>query len=560
MMRNLRLSAKLGLVFSALIALALGIGVFALNRMGTMNAALQAVVEKRWPAVQRAHEAQGLMNENSRITLEVFLVEDRAEIERLIARQEGNKERITELLAQIKQTVETREGRDLLATVVAARERYVTSFLRARNQLLQAHRDEARATAITEVVPNLYAAHAAWAAFINHKTNRMNAAVSESDENYQLARAGVLAFVAIGVLVAAVMAFLLTRGISQPIATAVAVAERIAVGDLSDRIEVVGSDEPARLLAAMKKMSEKLNEIIGEVRSAADALSVGSSQVAAASQVLARGTSEQAVSVQQTASSVEQMSTAIAQTATNSREMERMAVKGVSDVEQAGKVVRQAADAMAAIADRISFIEDIAFRTNLLALNAAIEAARSAEHGRGFAVVASEVRKLSERSESAAKEIRGLAASSIDVAEHATELLVDLVGGIRRTSELVQEVAASSREQAAGVDQVNQAIIAVDQVAERTAASSEELASTAEEMAAQAEGLLDLIGYFKLLGATGGAARLPGPPPRAYGSDDRWQSVRRPRGAAAPAAAGADGGGDAPASTAADDDEPDLPS
>jgi methyl-accepting chemotaxis protein len=192
------------------------------------------------------------------------------------------------------------------------------------------------------------------------------------------------------------------------------------------------------------------------------------------------------------------MSASITKNAENSRSMEQMALQGSHDAAESGKSVGDTVTAMKDIAEKISIIEEIAYQTNLLALNAAIEAARAGEHGKGFAVVATEVRKLAERSQSAAREIGGLAGSSVRVAERSGKLLADLVPAIKKTADLVQEVAAASTEQAAGVSQINRALLAVDQVTQRNASASEELASTAEEMSAQAESLQQLVAFFRV--------------------------------------------------------------
>jgi len=274
------------------------------------------------------------------------------------------------------------------------------------------------------------------------------------------------------------------------------IAERIAAGDLA--VKVTRRSEHDGLGQAFASMVEKLGQVIGEVRGGAEALSSASAQVSATAQSVSQGTSEQAASVEETTSSLEQMNASITQNADSSRQTEMMAAKGAKDALDAGGAVRETVDAMRNIAKRITIIEEIAYQTNLLALNAAIEAARAGEHGRGFAVVATEVRKLAERSQEAAKEISSVASNSVTIAERSGQLLVDLVPSIRKTADLVQDVAAASKEQAAGVSQINLALSNVDQVTQRNASAAEELASTAEELAAQAEGLQQLIAFFRL--------------------------------------------------------------
>ena len=236
---------------------------------------------------------------------------------------------------------------------------------------------------------------------------------------------------------------------------------------------------------------------------------------------LSQGTSEQAAAVEETTSSLEEMSATIEQNADNSRKMQEMAISGATNAEQAGASVKDTTDAMTSIAQKISIIEEIAYQTNLLALNAAIEAARAGEHGRGFAVVASEVRKLAERSQTAAKEISDQASSSVEVADRSAELLYELVPSIRATTDLVKEVAAASGQQAAGVDQINKAMASVDETTQRAASGAEELSSTSEELASNAEALQDLVAYFRVNGLSEGSHRIQ----RVAHVADGWKQV-----------------------------------
>lgn len=310
----------------------------------------------------------------------------------------------------------------------------------------------------------------------------------------------------VAVLTCVVVSFVILLGartITRPIIEAVKVSDQLSKGDLTIEIDVKTTDETGQLLNAMKRMVEKLRGIVSEVQVAADNVAAGSQELSSSSEQMSQGATEQAASAEEASSSMEQMAANIKQNADNAMETEKIALKSAEDAATGGNAVSETVSAMREIAQKISIIEEIARQTDLLALNAAIEAARAGEHGKGFAVVASEVRKLAERSRTAAGEISRLSSSSVEVAERAGEMLVRIVPDIQKTAELVQEISAASNEQNTGADQVNMAIQQLDQVIQQNASASEEMASTAEELSSQAEQLQSAIAFFRL--AKGGA-------------------------------------------------------
>ncbi len=284
------------------------------------------------------------------------------------------------------------------------------------------------------------------------------------------------------------------------------ITERVAQGDLAVEIALHPKDQDS-LLFAMQQMVMHLAATIGEVRAATEHLSSASHQVSATAQALSQGASEQAASVEQTTSSMEQMTASIAQNTENARVTDGMAGKVAREADEGGVAVKQTVEAMKSIAGKVGIIDDIAYQTNLLALNAAIEAARAGEHGKGFAVVAAEVRKLAERSQVASQEIGKLAGTSVRLAESAGQLLDEMVPNIRKTSDLVQEIAAASGEQSAGVSQINAAMGQISHSTQQNASVSEELVATAEEMSAQADQLKQRVGFFKVAAVQAGGDR-----------------------------------------------------
>ena len=275
------------------------------------------------------------------------------------------------------------------------------------------------------------------------------------------------------------------------------VVTEVAQGNLAVKIDLNPGDATS-MLSAIKAMVAKLSQIIGEVNTAAEALNNAAGQVSQTAQSLSQSSSEQAASVEETTASIEQMTASINQNTENAKVTDGMASKSATEAAEGGQAVKETVEAMKQIAGKIGIIDDIAYQTNLLALNAAIEAARAGEHGKGFAVVAAEVRKLAERSQVAAQEIGELAGSSVKMAEKAGELLDTMVPSIQKTSDLVQEIAAASQEQSAGVGQINGAMGQLNKATQQNASASEELAATAEEMGGQSAQLTELMSFFNI--------------------------------------------------------------
>ncbi len=302
----------------------------------------------------------------------------------------------------------------------------------------------------------------------------------------------------VALLLGILIAYFISNAITRPILEAVSVANRMADGDLMVDISVDSRDETGQMLKSMQRMVGKIKNVVADIRTASENVAAGSQQMSAGSEEMSQGATEQAASAEEASSSMEQMAANIKQNADNALQTEKIALQSADKAQNGGQAVQETVVAMKDIAEKINVIEEIASKTDLLALNAAIEAARAGEHGKGFAVVASEVRKLAEHSRTAAAEISKLSKSSVDIAEDAGRMLVELVPEIQKTAELVQEISAASNEQNAGAEQINQAIQQLDQVIQQNAGAAEEMSSTAEELASQAEQLQDTISFFRV--------------------------------------------------------------
>ena len=516
---NMKIGMRLGLGFGLVLALLAGVAGLGLSSMSQESKTLDNIVNNNVYKMNLVQDMSESVHIVSRVIRTLVLLQDDAALERESKKIEDAREKYNTSAAALEKTEANEVGKAIRARMKEAR-------LTARPlndkiiELAKAHQD---AEAIQMLLNVAGPATTKWqealdeAIEIQKEINKKDLAAA--DQVASSAHILMLALTGLAMLLGAIVAWFITRSITRPINQAVKIAQTVAAGDLTSRIEVHSTDETGQLLQALKDMNESLVNIVGQVRTGTDTIATASGQIAAGNLDLSSRTEEQASSLEETASSMEELTSTVKQNAENARQANQLVVSTADIAVKGGQVVGQVVDTMASIKDSsrkisdiIGVIDGIAFQTNILALNAAVEAARAGEQGRGFAVVATEVRNLAQRSASAAKEIKSLIEDSVGkvdaggkLVDEAGKTMDEIVSSVKRVTDIMSEIAAASQEQSAGIEQVNQAITQMDDVTQQNAALVEEAAAASESLQDQAAKLAEAVSVFKLEGAASSA-------------------------------------------------------
>ena len=432
-------------------------------------------------------------------------------------------EAINALQKQVEAVASSAEDKAQMERVAAARKVVLDALAEATKA--RAEGDFARTLTLVDskLLPAVERYVGEQDAFVQLQERQRDAAKQEAQALRQRAMWMGAGIAAVVVVLGLVLANLLVGSITHPLERAVGLADAIAGGDLTQDVHDDRRDELGHLLRSLSAMGARLRGVVGEVRSGVESVSAASSQIATGNHDLSARTEQTAANLEETAASMEELTATVTQSADTARQANQLAANAAQAAERGGEVVGQVVTSMQQItessrkiADIIGVIDGIAFQTNILALNAAVEAARAGEQGRGFAVVAGEVRSLAQRSAEAAKEIKQLITTSVDnvqsgsaQVEQAGQSMQDIVHSVRRVSDLIGEITASSTEQRDGIGQVNQAVANLDQMTQQNAALVEESSAAAAALHEQAQRLAQVVAVFNVGNGAVAAPRSP---------------------------------------------------
>jgi methyl-accepting chemotaxis protein len=510
---NLKVGARLAIVFAFIVALLAVVSVTAFIKINNINRAIDQIVNDRYLKVRWAFDLRDGVNEQIKY-LRGMAID--------IGNPAGNEKRIGQLDGAVRASKEALDK--ITARQVTAVGQKKAKVLDDARQVFDASREQflaliraGQGSAADEFVlrkitdsQNKYLSLAT--AFADSQDSQLRAEGAKAVADGALAIQVTLACSVAAVLAAILLGYLMARSIIKPLNEAVRVAENVAAGDLTTRIEPHSRDETGQLMAALRKMNDNLVDIVTGVRRSTDSIATASGEIASGNMDLSSRTEQQAGSLEETASAMEEMTSTVRQNADNARQANQLAATASQVALQGGEIVGRVVTTMEEInqssrkiVDIIGVIDGIAFQTNILALNAAVEAARAGEQGRGFAVVASEVRSLAQRSAAAAKEIKGLISDSVAKVEGGSLLVAEaghtmeqVVSSVRSVTDIVGEISAASVEQSTGIEEINRAVGQMDQSTQQNAALVEQAAAAAGALQEQAAALASAISIFRL--------------------------------------------------------------
>jgi methyl-accepting chemotaxis protein len=511
MFRNMKISTRLSMAVASVVLITLAISVLSYTRMGLMNRNTNKIVVDLYPKTETAHEIINNVNLISLAVRNSLLFVDNTMIETEINRIRDSQKKTGVLIEKLESETDAGEGRDLIGKIKTDQQKFDTDL----DHLLElAKTDGAAATdyMINDFRPVNTAYLNSVDDLIRYESEQMKRGGNDSLDSFTASRNFLIVMMTITALLSTILGFWILRSITNPLRRAVEVASAVAEGDLTQHIEVTSKDETGLLLQALKDMVNRLTGIVSGVRITTDSIGTASREIAQGNADLSQRTEEQASSLEETASSMEELTSTVRQNAENAKQANQLAANASDIAVKGGQAVGEVVQTMGMIStsskkimDIISVIEGIAFQTNILALNAAVEAARAGEQGRGFAVVAAEVRNLAQRSAAAAKEITTLIKDSVEKVDvgskqvdQAGETMNEIVQAVKRVTDIMAEIAAASIEQNSGIEQVNQAILQMDEVTQQNAALVEQAAASAEAMEEQALALTMAVNIFKL--------------------------------------------------------------